>query len=447
VFPEIEPWPEPVEGAELLDAMTAHLQRFAVMPSSHATTAICLFALHCHAIDAATHTPRLLITSPTRECGKSQVMEWLAGVVPRPFDVIDPTGPTLFRPIEAHQPTVLIDEGDLVSWDERRDVRMVINAGHNRFSPGVPRCVGEDNEPRMFRVWAPLAYAMIGKPLDTQLSRSIVIPMRRMAPDQRPEYRRIDRDQGFSELQRKCTRWAADHIDALRASDPELPLTGRKANCWRPLCAIADAASGNWPDKARAAAKALSDIDADAEAIGVQLLADMQIVFDTTKAEAIWTEDLLRHLHDMSERPWCEYGRQRKPITPRQMAGLLKPFGIVAGQVWKEETNKRGYTSEQFSSVWARYLSASPLEATESASFSDFPSARDDQPLADGNPPKTTESASSSTLADRNPLCAEVGPICAHCGRLIDASDGYTAASSGEVLHNACVDAWLKDTR
>ena len=85
-------------------------------------TATVLWAVHCHALDAAIHTPRLLITSPVHECGKGQVIAWLSGVVPRPFDVIDPTGPTLFRPIQAHQPTVLIDEGDLVSWDERRDI-------------------------------------------------------------------------------------------------------------------------------------------------------------------------------------------------------------------------------------------------------------------------------------------------------------------------------------
>ena len=168
-------------------------------------------------------------------------MEWLAGVVPRPFDVIDPTGPTLFRPIEAHQPTVLIDEGDLVSWDERRDVRTVINAGHNRFSPGVPRCVGEENDTRVFRVWAPLAYAMIGKPLDTH-----AVPLDR-DPDAAHGARSAPRtsadrpDQGFGEILRKCARWAADHLDALRGADPELPVTGRKADCWRPLFAIADA--------------------------------------------------------------------------------------------------------------------------------------------------------------------------------------------------------------
>jgi hypothetical protein len=225
-FPEIKPWALAVNGTELLDEMAEHLQRFAIMPTAHATTATILFGLHCHAFDAAVYTPRLLITSPTRECGKSQVMIWLAGVVPKPLEVIDPTGPTLFRPIEAHQPTVLIDEGDLVSWDERRDVRMVINAGHCRFSPGVPRCIGEDFETRVFRVWAPFAYAMIGTPLYTLLSRSIRVGMVRMAPEQQPEHRRIDQDQGFTAIRRKCARWAADHLDALRNAEPNVPV------CW-----------------------------------------------------------------------------------------------------------------------------------------------------------------------------------------------------------------------
>ena len=137
--------------------------------------------------------------------------------------------------------------------------------------------------------------------------------------------------------------------------------------------------------------------------------ADIKLVFDSTKAEAIWTEDLLHHLHAMSEAPWCEYGRHRKPITPRQLASLLKPFGIVSRQIWKPEakTNKQGYASEQFSSVWRRYLSPSPLEATETASFSDFPSPSDDQPLGDRNPRKATETASSRVLGDRNHLPGE----------------------------------------
>ena len=93
----------------------------------------------------------------------------------------------------------------------------------------------------------------------------------------------IDRDQGFSELRRKCARWAGDHLEALRCADPDLPVTGRKANCRRPLCAIADAAGGRWPSKARAAAQVLSEIDDDAEVISVQLLASARLAFDTAK--------------------------------------------------------------------------------------------------------------------------------------------------------------------
>ena len=179
-------------------------------------------------------------------------------------------------------------------------------------------------------------------------------------------------------------------------------LNDRQADNWRPLLAIADAAGGDWPRRARDAALGLSAADEDAETIGVQLLADIKEVF--ASVESIWTEDLLKRLHAMVERPWCEFGRTRKPISPRQLAGLLKPFGIAATQVWHDGANKRGYAVEQFSEAWTRYLCASPLDATESATHSDFPCARGNSGLARGNPPKPAATASSSTLADSNPV-------------------------------------------
>jgi Protein of unknown function (DUF3631) len=176
----------------------------------------------------------------------------------------------------------------------------------------------------------------------------------------------------------------------------------------------------------------------------VQLLGDIKLVFGT--AESMWTEDLLRHLHEMPERPWCEYGRQRKPISPRQLASLLKPFGIAATQVWKGSVNKRGYTSEQFFSAWARYLSASPLEATDSATSSDLPSARGSSSLAHGNPPKSAETAGSSTLANSEPVSGraegnghereQVGtcPVC----RFTVFRDNSTQTGAGIWIHPVC---------
>ena len=71
--------------------------------------------------------------------------------------------------------------------------------------------------------------------------------MQRMTGGQKIEHRRLERDQGFGEIRSKCARWAADHIQQLRDADPDLPLEGRKADCWRPLIAIADATGGDWP--------------------------------------------------------------------------------------------------------------------------------------------------------------------------------------------------------
>jgi hypothetical protein len=352
-FAEIEPWPEPVDGAELLNAMTVHLEHFAIMPE-YGASATALFALHCHTLDAAIHTPRLLITSPVHECGKGQVIVWLDGIVPRPFNVLDPTGPTLFRPIEAHCPTVLIDEADLISWQDRRDILAVIHAGHTKHGQGIPRCVGDSNETRVFRVWAPLAYAMIGKPRGPLLSRSIIIRMERKAPRQTVEHRRIDRDQGFGELRRKCARWATDHLDALRDAEPELPVVGRHADCWRALVAIADAAGGDWPERAREAARALSGIAVEDQTIGVQLLAAIKQVFGGRRR--ISTEKLLQLLHGLPEQPWSEYGRTRRPITDNQLADLLRPFKIRSKQVKVLGVNKRGFKREHFEEVWARYL-------------------------------------------------------------------------------------------
>ena len=356
-WPEIEPWPDAVNGQALADALLAHLQRFAIIPSVHAAAAVALWVLHTHAFDAATHTPRLLISSPTHECGKGQVITWLIAVVPRPFDVIDPTGPTLFRPIEAHCPTVLIDEGDQVSWDDRKDLLAVIHSGHCRFSPGVPRCVGDFNEVVQFRVWAPLALAMIGKPKAIMLSRSIVIAMVRMAPDQTVEHRRLDRDQGFEELRRKCARWAADHLDTLREADPELPVTGRRADCWRPMVAIADAIGGDWPEQIRKAARKLSGIDTEDQALGVQLLRDVHTVFEEKiGGSSVSTELLLGHLHLLPERPWNEYGRRGLPLTAIQLADLLRPFGVRPQQLKHHGAKERGYRRRQFEEAWRRYL-------------------------------------------------------------------------------------------
>ncbi len=88
------------------------------------------------------------------------------------------TTSVLFRVIEKHTPTVLIDEGD-TSLADNDELRGVLNGGHNRLSAYVWRSVGDDHEPRRFRVWAPKCIAMIGKLPDTLEDRALVVHLRR----------------------------------------------------------------------------------------------------------------------------------------------------------------------------------------------------------------------------------------------------------------------------
>ena len=69
-FPELEPWPKPVDGAEWLDLVCGTLRRYLALPK-HAAEAIALWVLHAHALDAFTVSPRLAATSPEKRCGKT----------------------------------------------------------------------------------------------------------------------------------------------------------------------------------------------------------------------------------------------------------------------------------------------------------------------------------------------------------------------------------------
>jgi hypothetical protein len=399
-----EPWHEPVTGADLLTELVAQIERFVIL-SDHAAVGVALWIVHAHAHDAAFHSPRLTLTSPTMRCGKSTMLRTVSRLVPRPLTTANITPAALFRLVEAAKPSLLIDEADSFARDNE-ELRGIVNSSHCRLDAFVVRAVavGDDYEARRFSTWAPIAIASIGEVAPTVADRSIMIPMERKAPGQRVERMRVDRDQGFVVLGRKIARWVQDNDHKLRDIDPDVPagLNDRQADNWRPLLAIADLAGGDWPRRARDAAIGLSAVDEDAETIGVQLLGDIKEVF--ASIESIWTEDLLKRLHDMQERPWCEYGRQRKPVSARQLSALLKPFGIAAAQVWKPEAraNKNGFKAQQFESAWTRYLSSKALEPRKSVAYSDFLSSKGSEVLEDTDLPKAMATAGSRGLEDRN---------------------------------------------
>jgi hypothetical protein len=88
-------------------AAKAHL----VLPHG-AAEVIVLWAVFTHAHDAFHISPYLTATSPTPECGKSTLLTFVSGLVPKPAAASNFTSAVIFRIIEAWSPTLLIDEAD-----------------------------------------------------------------------------------------------------------------------------------------------------------------------------------------------------------------------------------------------------------------------------------------------------------------------------------------------
>jgi putative DNA primase/helicase len=182
------PWDEAVDGAKLLDDLAAWYRRYLVLPTG-AAAALALWTVHTYARDAAQITPRLAVVSPQKRCGKTTLLVLLGMVVYRSMPASNISAAALFRAIEGWSPTLVIDEADTFLKDNE-ELRGVLNAGHFRPNAYVIRAVPTDENtwrPERFRVWGPVAIALIGRLPSTLADRSITIKLRRKAPGEKAE--------------------------------------------------------------------------------------------------------------------------------------------------------------------------------------------------------------------------------------------------------------------
>jgi len=407
---EPDPWPEPVDGAALLDELAGAIRRHVVLAQPQAD-AVALWVLGAHAFDAWTIFPRLLATAPERGCGKSTLLDVLSRLVPRPLGASSISPAALFRTIEAARPTLLLDEADAYARDNE-ELRGVVDAGHRRDG-AVIRTVGDNHEPRQFSAWAPVALAAIGHLPGTIEDRSLIVSLRRRRPDEPIKPLRGDRRDRREELARKAARWAAEHCGKLREADPEMPdgIHNRAADNWRPLLAIADLAGGEWPERARQAPTELRRGGEDSESARVLLLGDLRELFDAEPSGVLFTSEILSRLHARDDRPWPEW-KAGKPITGRQVAALLRGLGIpTKNTVRRGAEHAKGYRREDLDDAFARYL---PCPMGDRVTTRSNPQEID-VPMGDKRVtrhpnvtptelPKATESVACHSVTHRDPL-------------------------------------------
>ena len=302
-------------------------------------------------------SPRLGVTSPVKGCGKTTLLDVLGRLVPRPLPTANVTPAALFRVVEGYRPTLLVDEADSFLHDND-ELRGVLNSGHRKGGT-VLRTVGDDHEPRAFNTFCPTVIALIGHLPDTLHDRAVTIDLKRALRTEQVEPFRPDRADHLDVLARKAARWAQDNAKTIAEGDPKMPdgIINREADNWRPLLAIADAACGDWPERARKAAEAAHIAAAADDASRLELLlGDIQTI--SKDKLAMPSADLVKELVAIEGRPWADgLGKNRdKPLTTNRLASMLRPLKITSENIRVGDKVPKGYVFEHFEESFARYL-------------------------------------------------------------------------------------------
>lgn len=361
------PWPHPVEGAELFDEINAALRHFVALSKDELNACVLWAAYaHCYArLD--TLNPFLRLKSAEPDSGKSTLAKALSRIAASGMIVTRASAAALVRVVAGERkPALFLDESDSY-LRVNEAARGIIDGAHDRETANVVLNVkrGDDWVPTQINVFMPLCIISIGDLDRTIESRSIPISLQRATPTEKARLfkaRKRALDETFKPLGQKMARWISDNLNAVCRAAPKFPdsLEGREMDCWEPLFQIAQVVGGDWPERARAAAEALSGRrNAAAESVRIELLRCIKKLC----AETDWlpSRQLAEALAADQTSRWVAYGRSGKPISERAIAVLLKPFGVFPASNGSE----RGYKAADFTDVFARYVPAPPAQVSK----------------------------------------------------------------------------------
>jgi Protein of unknown function (DUF3631) len=396
---------EVIDGAQLLHELHAAFGKYVVFPSAEAHDAAVLWCAATHGQPAWEHAPRLTLTSPEKRCGKSRLMDVAEAVCYEPLVTVNASTAAVVRSITDDPPTLMVDEADTIfgtkkAAENHEDVRGIINAGHQRNRPYVRWDITSRSR-ELCPTFAMVMLAAIGGLPDTIMDRAIDIRMRRRSPGEKVAPFRTRRDAPpLRSLRDRVGEWVRSNISQLQQAVPVLPIEDRAADTWEPLFAIADLAGGDWPQRANRACLALTGTDPDDAADGTRLLADLKTIWGEDEAH-LFSTTIIERLHKIEEAPWSEWGWERKPITQRGLADLLRPYRVKPKTVRIGGDTAKGYARADLTDPWTRYVTevtasqedekgdptsgnACDGSVTEDASETDTASDKDKQADCDG---------------------------------------------------------------
>ena len=349
-----------IDGSNPADLMQAILQRHVAM-QLHESVAVTLWTLHTHAYEHFMVTPRLVLFSPVRGCGKTIALDALDALVARPQKTDSITAASIYHLVDANAPTLLIDEADNLGLRGATPLSAVLNSGHRRGG-GVMRYI--DGEARKFSTFAPAALAAIGTLPLPLMHRAIVIAM--------------ERHDGERNLQR-LDNWTpplrpTSTLFSVACAAGRRPSRSILIRQCRPSCATAPPTTGGRYRRRRCMRRAMGQGVRDAavtfaasqqdEDAAVTLLRDIRYLFDERRVDRAASVAIVDALNALDDAPWSEWrgiggDQQPRPLSLGELARLLAPFGIwprtIRPRTTAREKTAKGYHRSQFEAAWRSY--------------------------------------------------------------------------------------------
>lgn len=352
----LEPWQTHVDGQILADELAALLKKHCVL-EDHEIDAIVLWVISSYAIDSFRIFPRLALISPEKRCGKTTTLEVIASICKNSLSTSNLTPAAIFRYIDKHMTTLLIDEADTFMNGRDKELTGLINSGHTKSGAKVLRCDGKDFSPKPFNTWAPMLLASIGDLPDTIMDRSVVINLRR-----KKSYEHVDKlsatlAEDSKHLRQKIKRWCIDNTPNIAAcqSTPESVGNDRAADNWLPLHVIAAQINKDWEGRATKAYRSSTSVP-ELE-LPTELLKDIKEIFTETKNDKVRSKTLIEKLTSDPEKIWNTLPSSNA-LTLRSLAKMLRPYGIKSKVLrFSEGGTSRGYVTSDFADAFERYLS------------------------------------------------------------------------------------------
>jgi DNA polymerase I-like protein with 3'-5' exonuclease and polymerase domains len=397
----VKPWPEPVDGAELVIEMEKFIRRFVVLEQSDYRI-IPLAVLESYLVDCFNALGIIWVRSAEKRCGKSTLLDVMEKLVLRPLLCITASPASLYRLIEKYHPSLIVDEADNFG-SENEDIRKIANGGYER-GRRVPRVNNDTGEVELFDTFGFKILASIGSIHETVEDRSITIHMTRKSWTTEVEDISDLSGTEFEEFKRKCQRWAVDHAAAIKSlclSRPK-PLFDRNWKKWRPLLSIAlEIGEDRFVKTLALAIHKVRTSESSEPSIKIEILSRIRELFREKSVEFLPTTDILRYLNQDKEAPWADWlTGAAKGLTARRLSIELAQFPIKSDRPQRSGFKASGYWLKDFLRFFEVFLPPDNDSGSGSSPSPGTPSPFDSPPSPPENEQRTclqNVSASEST--------------------------------------------------